>query len=118
MAKISCDAVKCIYNCDRGCCLDQIRVDGSDADNYNETECASFSDKKGAMSMKGDKCCNGISEKCGTEHCSITCENSGVACSADKCMYNSNYYCTADKISIGTCYASDCSETRCETFTQ
>ncbi len=106
MANITCDAVKCIYNCDRGCCLERINVDGDEALNYNETECASFNEKKSALTNSN---CT-----CGSE---IPCYSSEIKCSAEKCIYNSKHTCIADEICIGTCYASECDETRCETFT-
>ena len=105
MPNISCDAVKCIYNCDRGCCRTAITVDGENANSYEDTECASFSDK--VNSLTNSSACES----------SCPCSDCEIECTATECKYNSGNVCTAEGIDVGTCYACNCSETRCETFT-
>ena len=46
-------------------------------------------------------------------HCDITIS---IDCEAEKCMYNSNYKCTASHVDIRGCHACDCRETACDTF--
>ena len=39
-----------------------------------------------------------------------------IDCEAVKCVYNSNYKCTASHVDIKGCGACDCGETACSTF--
>ena len=103
MAKISCEVLGCEYNCDGGCRLDTIKVEGEDAVVSDETVCESYTDKK----EKG--CVN-----CTPSNCA--CNNAEVECDAEECKYNSDCLCTADRITVGCQNAHCCEETACLTF--
>lgn len=103
MSKISCEVIKCEYNCDGGCRLGNIKVEGEDAVTSEETVCDSYTDKN----EKG--CVNCTPHDC-------ACNNSEIECSAEDCKYNSHCLCTADRISVGCSDACCCSETECKTF--
>lgn len=103
MAKISCEVYRCEYNCEGGCRLETIKVDGADAQTCAETVCDSYTDRD----EKG--CVNCTPADC-------ACNNCEVECDAEECTHNSNCYCTADRIDVGCADACCCSETECRTF--
>ena len=103
MAKISCEVLNCEYNCDGGCRLDTIKVEGEDAVVSDETVCDSYTDKN----EKG--CVNCVPSEC-------ACNNAEIECDAEECKYNSDCYCTADRITVGCSSACCCDETACLTF--
>lgn len=103
MARISCEVYNCNYNCDGGCRLGTIKVEGSDAETSRDTVCDSYSDdnEKGCVNCTPASC---------------ACNNSEIECHAVKCKYNSNLLCTADRITVGNEDATTHSETQCRTF--
>lgn len=104
MAKINCEAYHCDYNCDGGCRLDVIKVEGVNARKSSETVCDSYTDKN----EKG--CVN-----CTPSFCA--CNNAKVDCDAKNCKYNEGCTCTADRINVGCASACCCEDTACLTFT-
>ena len=103
MAKIRCEAHNCNFNDNGGCRLQSIRIEGEDAETYNETLCDSYTDR--------------------TEHgfvnctpCECACNNCAVECDAHECKYNEHSACTADRIDVGGENACCSSETECRTF--
>ena len=105
MAKILCEALNCEYNSNGGCRLDSVKVEGEDACSSNETACDSYTDKN----EKG--CVN-----CTPHNC--VCNNAEIDCDAEKCRFNENSLCTADRITVG-CKDSHCSsDTACLTFSE
>ncbi len=104
MARISCEVYNCEYNCDGGCRLDTIKVEGEDATVSDETACESYTDRN----EKG--CVNCTPASC-------ACNNSEVECDAVECKYNDDCYCTADRIKVGSSSAHRKDETECMTFT-
>jgi len=102
MPKLKCDALKCIYNCEKYCAKSVIHVN----DDLDAKKCESFSDKKfDAQEYK-------------TEFASIDCGNQFVSieCKAKSCDYNCNGMCVSENVKIGSIEASTKDETRCETF--
>lgn len=97
MPCISCNSRDCVHNKDGGCILDTIKVGGESAQSSTETICESYVAEKGAVNCAS----------CGCEPDDRACENSGIDCSAEECMYNSSCECTAENINIekdGTCH--------------
>lgn len=103
MAKISCEVYNCNYNCDGGCRLETIKVEGENAGTSEETVCESYTDRN----EKG--CVNCTPRDC-------ACMSSEVECDAEECKYNSDCICTADRITVGCSDACCCSDTECKTF--
>lgn len=102
MPKLKCDALKCIYNCERFCAKSVIHVnDDSDA-----KKCESFNDKEFERSDYK------------TEFSKIDCGNQFVSieCKAKNCDYNCNGVCVSENVKIGNEHASCVDETKCETF--
>lgn len=66
-----------------------------------------------------DTCCESFSETKSDRFTSSIGHPSSVIsidCEAVKCIYNSNYKCTANHVDIKGCGACDCAETACSTF--
>ena len=103
MARISCEVTGCEYNCDGGCRLDTVKVEGEDATVSDETVCDSYTDRN----EKG--CVNCTPSSC-------ACNNAEIECDAEDCRYNEDCICNADRITVG-CKNAHCSaETACLTF--
>ena len=45
MAKVSCEVYGCTYNCDGGCRLESIRIEGARAEKACDTVCESYTDR-------------------------------------------------------------------------
>ena len=105
MNKLSCAVKDCVNYSSGLCSLEKIIVDGPSASKSAGTSCASFIPKKGAAenSCRGGSCLS---------------LDTKIECKANKCAYNANSKCTADKVNMG-CVCSDVctmSQTECETF--
>ena len=103
MAKITCEVKGCDYNCDGGCKLSSIKVEGFDATTSKETVCESYTDKneKGAVNCIPCACATNSSE---------------IKCDATNCKYNANSLCTADRVTISCDGDCCCDNTECKTF--
>ena len=101
MTKLECNVTNCVHNADRCCCNSSILVDGHKASTAEDTCCASFDESKGGVFTNLFK----------TPETRLE-----VSCDAEKCMYNEDRRCVADKISINGDGAGQCAETRCSTF--
>ena len=101
MTKLECNVTDCVHNADRCCCKSSILVDGHKASAAEDTCCASFDESKGGVFTNLFK----------TPETRLE-----VSCDAEKCMYNEDRRCVADKISINGDGAVQCGETRCSTF--
>ena len=104
MAELKCSVDNCAYNKSECCCKGDILVGGKHACCDDDTCCESFAESK------GDRFTNALNNHPSTV-ISIDCE-------AVKCVYNSNYKCTAAHVDIKGCGACDCKETTCATFTE
>ena len=102
MADLKCGAENCTYNQNHLCCKGDICVGVKNASCSDETCCESFMVRKDENSYKNSTC-----------HVTNTIS---IDCEAEKCMYNSNYKCTASHVDIRGCHACDCRETACDTF--
>lgn len=103
MADLNCGVKSCVYNEECLCSKGDIMVGGKNAENSSDTCCESFLQKKeGRESMKSS-----IAHP--SKFISIDCE-------ATKCMYNSNYKCTADHVDIKGHDAKNDADTICATF--
>ena len=101
MAELKCKAVHCTYNKDNYCSKGDIMVGGKQAVTSDETCCESFAQKR------GDSMSN------------ATCHPSriiSIDCEAARCVYNSNYKCTAEHVDISGSNADTSRETSCSTF--
>ena len=103
MTDLKCSVENCVYNKSECCCKGDILVGGKHAENKNDTCCESFAQE-------------------GKDHVTSALEHPSkmisIDCEAVKCIYNSNYKCTAEHIDIKGCGACDCRETACATFTE
>lgn len=101
MAELKCGVENCGYNQDHCCCKGDIMVGGSHACDCEGTCCESFSQRQdNAYVSSLDHPCRTIS----------------IDCEAEKCVYNSNYKCHAERVDIRGCGAADCRQTQCATF--
>ena len=101
MAELKCKAEHCTYNKEHCCCKGDIMVGGRNAQNSSETRCESFTQKR-SDAMTNATC-----------HPSNTIS---IDCEAAKCIYNSNYKCTAERVDINGMNADSSKETSCSTF--
>ena len=97
MPFVSCNANGCIYNCDRQCGLDDLRVSGEEAMRSGGTCCDSF---------RADGCCEDPHPD----------EFSSVACSAGHCRHNHDGMCEAGSIDISGKTARCSDQTACASF--
>lgn len=101
MAALKCEAKKCGYNENAYCCKGDIMVGGKHACKEDDTCCESFRNQE---------------EDHFTSAMEHPCKTISIDCEAVKCVYNSNYKCNADSVSIKGNQACDCRETACGTF--
>lgn len=103
MPILNCTVTNCNYNRDRMCRKDSINVEGNAAEEKAATACGSFKEET-----------DSYTNSCG---CSIEPEaKTGIICSAEKCTYNENTYCTAGHVDIEGCNARCSKETMCASF--
>lgn len=101
MAELRCSVDNCVHNKSEYCCKGDILVGGKHACCNDDTCCESFSETKSDRFTSS------------TGHPSSVIS---IDCEAVKCIYNSNYKCTANHVDIKGCGACDCAETACSTF--
>lgn len=101
MAELSCDMTKCTYNKESCCCKGDIMVGGRTAHEKDSTSCDSYRERR------GDAYVSAVENPKHT--ISIDCE-------AVKCMYNSNYRCSAEHVDIKRNGTGIGKETLCATF--
>ncbi|MBQ8639752.1 MAG: DUF1540 domain-containing protein [Lachnospiraceae bacterium] len=97
----TCTVENCIHNSDRCCCKSEILVDGRQAQQKENTSCASFDLRH------GDSFRNSFE---------TPDKKLSIECNAVHCVYNSNQYCTASQVDISGTSAVDSSATQCSTF--
>lgn len=103
MAELRCVVDSCTYNEDQLCSKGDILVGGRNACCCDETSCESFMQRReGQDAFKSSAC-----------HAARTIN---IDCEAEKCVYNSDYKCTAGHVDIKGCRACDCQQTVCATF--
>ena len=103
MANLTCKAETCTYNTACLCCKGDIMVGGSYADCSENTCCESFCERRADALISA------------TSHPSPTIS---IDCEATGCRYNSNYRCTAEKVTINGAGARGSKETACNTFVE
>lgn len=104
MTILKCSATKCMYNENELCSRGDIEITGENARHADETNCGSFRDRSSSGSMMNSE----------AQHCG--CEKINIDCKAHECTYNDNCKCTASAINVSGCSASECNETKCDTF--
>ena len=57
MTNLDCTVVTCVYNKDRCCCKENIKVEGSDARHNRDTFCTSFRERGDAATNAADCGC-------------------------------------------------------------
>lgn len=100
MVELKCAVDNCTYNRDRLCCKGDILVGGKNARKEEDTCCESFQQRKGSAAANSMNPAKTIS----------------IDCQAVKCVYNTDYKCSAEHVDIRGCGACDCGETNCATF--
>lgn len=101
MAELRCSVDNCVHNKSEYCCKGDILVGGKHACCDDDTCCESFSE------TKNDRFTSSIGHPSSLIN---------IDCEAVKCIYNSNYKCTADHVDMKGCGACNCGETSCSTF--
>lgn len=101
MASLVCDVCNCAYNNACYCSKGDIMVGGKHARQEADTCCDSFRETTSET------------YKSAMDHPSTTIH---IDCEADKCMYNSNFKCYADNVTIKGNGAHHSAETLCATF--
>ncbi|MEG1254824.1 DUF1540 domain-containing protein [Clostridium sp.] len=100
MTKLKCDACSCAHNNDYYCCVNSIEVGGKSATKQSSTCCENFEENNGAMTNS-------------TESPNPQME---IGCQATNCVYNGNFKCEANEVSIAGDHACSSRETQCSTF--
>ncbi|SDN30168.1 DUF1540 domain-containing protein [Acetanaerobacterium elongatum] len=104
MPQLFCEVSTCAHYNDNYCCKEKIQVDGRQADAQDSTSCKSFYPKA-----------EGFTNSVEAQH-SVPQQQVGVSCMAEKCVYNTQHICTADKIEITGEDAESHEDTLCSTF--
>lgn len=104
MPNLDCSVKSCYYNKEQKCCLEGIRVRGSEANTSDSTACGSFREKGEGTFTNSHEC-----HMSPEQHLTIQCE-------AVKCCYNQDKKCYADNVDIAGGNAKNYSETECKTF--
>lgn len=103
MDKIRCSVSNCSHNKDNECYANIVSIGGKPASDVCSTCCSSFLDKEVYGNLTNNV--NSPEETC-----------HGIECSACKCVYNENSYCTANQVEITGDGANTYFETKCSTF--
>lgn len=103
MTELKCLVKNCTYNDSQCCCKGDIMVGGMKACSCDDTCCESFREQKEGSAR------NALDHP--SRMISIDCE-------AVKCMYNTNYKCSAEHVDIKDIGADGSRETLCATFTE
>lgn len=101
MANLVCDVTNCVYNNAMYCSKGDIMVGGKHACKESDTCCESFREN------------TKDSYKSAMEHPSATIH---IDCEVAKCMFNSNFKCYADNVTIKGNGADNSKDTLCATF--
>ena len=101
MTILDCSVTGCMYNEANCCHKGNIKVEGEDAKESEDTCCGSFAER-------GDRCAKNVT---GDEP-----KNIEVACCAANCVFNKEEKCSADHIGIAGGNACNCRETECASF--
>ena len=101
MAQLDCGVENCVYNKCKSCCKGDITVGGKHAESRGDTCCESFHKRS------GDSFTSAVSHP--SQQISIDCE-------AVKCIYNTDYRCSAEHVDIKGNHAGTSGETLCATF--
>lgn len=104
MADLKCSVENCTYNAEHLCSKGDILVGGRHACSCDETCCESFAQRR-----EGSDSFQNTTRQPG--------KMTSIDCEAAKCVYNSDYKCTAGHVDISGCGACDCQGTACATFT-
>lgn len=103
MSDLKCNVTNCINNEHSLCSRPIIKVDGDNAQESCDTFCHSFNHRIDSMQ-------NSISGMPAAQ------ESTDIKCTATECTYNTDNYCTADKVEVRGNGACRCGETECATF--
>lgn len=103
MPKIVCDVTKCSHNKSNICYANRINIAGGNAENSEQTNCASFLDKNHYSTLTNNT--NYDSDEC-----------NAIVCNVHSCSYNHNKCCYADSIQVTGDGANLYEETSCHTF--
>ncbi|MBE6993412.1 MAG: DUF1540 domain-containing protein [Ruminococcaceae bacterium] len=102
MTHLKCSAQTCMSNCEGLCALHAIHVDGSTAEQKDETCCGSFIRQQSGATNAVD-------------HFDARPETT-IRCHAHECVYNDDMACHADSVQIDGHNARASGGTRCSTF--
>ena len=101
MPMLRCSATTCLYNKEEYCSKGDIMISGEQAKYADETNCASFVERKDGSAVNSTGC---------------GCERINIQCQAHDCVYNTNEKCEAAQVNIAGTGACVCQDTKCGTF--
>lgn len=111
MTEIKCSAQNCGYNKNKFCNKQSIKFEGLFAKSKLGTFCQSFQNPHDSVAFQNEMADEMF------ENIKPQDENkSYIGCSANYCVHNTDNYCTAKNIKVGTNFAKYRSETQCDTF--
>lgn len=99
MPSLTCSAQYCTHNKNNCCCISNIHVNGKKSDDSEDTSCGNFIQHIGAVQLNES-----------------ACSNLSIDCDAQKCVYNKQKVCLADRVDIGGIDAHENKRTECSTF--
>ena len=102
MTNLDCTVLTCVYNKDRCCCRDNIKVEGGHAKHTRDTFCDSFRERTDSFQNAAD--------------CGCPAKPTEVQCEVTDCTFNQQCKCHASHISVAGSNACDCKETECASF--
>ena len=115
MTILDCSVTGCMYNEANCCHKGNIKVEGEDAKESEDTCCGSFDENTGdsfknlfKTPERGDRCAKNVTGDAP--------KNIEVACCAANCVFNKEEKCSADHIGIAGGNACNCRETECASF--
>lgn len=101
MTYLDCTVTGCIYNEDKCCCKNDIKIEGRSAEASHETCCGSFRER---------------GEKDGKNAVKRVSKETNVECEACNCTFNEKGMCSAEHIGVAGGNACTCGETECASF--
>lgn len=99
MPSLTCSAQFCTHNKNNCCCISNIHVIGKKSDEPQDTACGNFVQSMGAVQLNES-----------------SCHTLSIDCDAQKCVYNKQKVCFAERVDIGGVQAHETGKTECSTF--
>lgn len=113
--RLKCHATTCMYNVERLCGADVVRVEGGDTHDGDDTFCSTYTlrDAQGLVSDAGSVRLNGFVNNTQAGPC---VPEPKIECSAVNCRYNEDRLCFADELKVIGEDSKGPKQTECITF--